>query len=454
MKERVKKMDLFGDVEQKIKPKQKKQIKPTTILLIFIAVLVVITILIFCLLIYLKGNILKISINGVKSEELKEIIIIKEDKVVVPIKAIARYLGYEAYSGDYKTLEVDETKSYVKSEDEVTMFTAGSKIIQQILLENNSLQEIVIDEEIIEKDGEFYTTISGARKIFSIYFNYDKNKNDIIIMTLDYLYANNLNYYMQNGFAEINESFQNKKALLENMMILKTSNNKYGVINVATGKMILEPQYENIDYIPKLSKFIVTGNGLKGVISKDKEMVVKIEYKDIQVIENEKDNSSYYLVTTSNDLMGLIDKDGKEIIYPEYSQIGYNMKNFTDNDIESDYILFGKLVPVKQNNLWGIFDLQGNQITDFEFSNLGCTTKLSNAYNIIQVPEYELIIVSSTNGKYDIIRTDGTKLFGFVLDSVYKTINTGKSYYYMVVNGTTIDLVTYLEEHGITKVSQ
>ncbi len=447
-------MDLFGDVEQKIKPKQKKQIKPTTILLIFIAVLVVITILIFCLLIYLKGNILKISINGVKSEELKEIIIIKEDKVVVPIKAIARYLGYEAYSGDYKTLEVDETKSYVKSEDEVTMFTAGSKIIQQILLENNSLQEIVIDEEIIEKDGEFYTTISGARKIFSIYFNYDKNKNDIIIMTLDYLYANNLNYYMQNGFAEINESFQNKKALLENMMILKTSNNKYGVINVATGKMILEPQYENINYIPKLSKFIVTGNGLKGVISKDKEMVVKIEYKDIQVIENEKDNSSYYLVTTSNNLMGLIDKDGKEIIYPEYSQIGYNMKNFTDNDIESDYILFGKLVPVKQNNLWGIFDLQGNQITDFEFSNLGCTTKLSNAYNIIQVPEYELIIVSSTNGKYDIIRTDGTKLFGFVLDSVYKTINTGKSYYYMVVNGTTIDLVTYLEEHGITKVSQ
>ncbi len=447
-------MDLFGDVEQKIKPKQKKQIKPTTILLIFIAVLVVITILIFCLLIYLKGNILKISINGVKSEELKEIIIIKEDKVVVPIKAIARYLGYEAYSGDYKTLEVDETKSYVKSEDEVTMFTAESKIIQQILLENNSLQEIVIDEEIIEKDGEFYTTISGARKIFSIYFNYDKNKNDIIIMTLDYLYANNLNYYMQNGFAEINESFQNKKALLENMMILKTSNNKYGVINVATGKMILEPQYENINYIPKLSKFIVTGNGLKGVISKDKEMVVKIEYKDIQVIENEKDNSSYYLVTTSNNLMGLIDKDGKEIIYPEYSQIGYNMKNFTDNDIESDYILFGKLVPVKQNNLWGIFDLQGNQITDFEFSNLGCTTKLSNAYNIIQVPEYELIIVSSTNGKYDIIRTDGTKLFGFVLDSVYKTINTGKSYYYMVVNGTTIDLVTYLEEHGITKVSQ
>lgn len=454
VRERVDKMDLFEDVEQKIKPKQKKQIKPTTILLGFIIVLVIITILIFCLLIYLRGNILKITINGVENEDLKQILIINEDKVTIPIKSMAKYLGYEAYSGDYKTLEVDETKSYVKSDNEVTMFTAGSKIIQQILLENNSMQEIVIDEEIIEKDGEFYTTISGARKIFSIYFNYDKNKNDIVIMTLEYLYANNLSYYMQNGFEEINESFQNKKALLENMMILKTSNDKYGVINVSTGQMILETQYENIDYIPKLSKFIVTGKGLKGVISKDKEMIVKIEYKDIKVIENEKDNSNYYLVTTDNNLMGLIDKDGKEILFPEYNQIGFDMKNFTNNDIESEYILFGKLIPVKQNNLWGIFDIQGNRITDFEFSSLGCTTRLSNAYNVIQVPEYELIIASSTNGKYDVIKADGTKLFGFVLDLVYKTVSTGKNYYYMVVNATTIDLITYLETNGITKVSQ
>lgn len=447
-------MDLFEGVEQKIKPKQKKAIKPTTILLVLIAILLVITIFIFCLLVYLRGNILKITINGVANEELKQVLIINENKeVTVPIKAISRYLGYEAYGGDYKTLEVDETKSYVKNKDQVTMFTANSKIIQQILLENNSLQEIVINEEIIEKDGEFYTTIEGAQKIFSIYFKYDRNKNDIVIITLEQLYENNLNFYMQNGFAKIEESFQNKKALLENMMILKTNNNQYGVINVATGEMVLETQYEKIDYIPNLSKFVVTGKGLKGIISKNKEMVLKIEYKDIEIIENQRDKSSYYLVRTNNDLVGLIDADGKEIIYPEYNQIGYDMKNFNNNDIESEYILFNKLIPVKQNNLWALYNLEGKPITNFEYTSLGCTTRLASTYNVIQIPEYELIVVSSSNGKYDIIKADGAPLFGYVLDSVYKMITFGENHYYMVVNGTTIELGPYLEQNGIKKVN-
>ena len=208
-------MDLFEEVEQKIKPKQKKEIKTTTILLVIIGVLVVITILILSLLVYLKATMLKITVDGVSNQDLKQVLIINEDKVTVPIRAIAKYLGYEEYSGDYKTLEVDSTKGYVKNEDQVTMFTANSKIIQQILLENSSLQEIVIDEEIIEKDGEFYTTVDGLKKIFSVYFSYDINKNNIAIVTLENLYESSLQYYMQKGFVKIEEKFQNKKALLE-----------------------------------------------------------------------------------------------------------------------------------------------------------------------------------------------------------------------------------------------
>ncbi len=446
-------MDLFEEVEQKIKPRQKKEIKTTTILLVIIGVLVVITILILSLLVYLKATMLKITVDGVSNQDLKQVLIINEDKVTVPIRAIAKYLGYEEYSGDYKTLEVDSTKGYVKNEDQVTMFTANSKIIQQILLENSSLQEIVIDEEIIEKDGEFYTTVDGLKKIFSVYFSYDINKNNISIVTLENLYESSLQYYMQKGFVKIEEKFQNKKALLENMMILKTSNEKYGVINITNDQMVLEAQYENIEYIPNLSKFIVTGKGLKGVISKEQEMILKIEYKEIEIIENEKDNKKYFLVTTSDNLMGLMNADGEVIIHPEYNKIGFDMKNFTNNNIENDYLLFGRLIPVKVNNMWALFDLEGNRITNFEYSNLGCISKLANTYSIIQVPEYELIVVNSTNGKYDLIKSDGTPLFGYVLDSIYKTITSGKNYYYMVVNGTTIELGTYLEQHGVKRVN-
>lgn len=447
-------MDLFEEVEQKIKPRPKKEIKPTTILLGIIIVLVIITILILCLLMYLKATMLKITVNGVANNELREVLIINEDKITIPIRKIAKYLGYEEYSGNYKTLEVDPTKGYIKSEDQVTMFTANSKIIQQILLENNSLQEIVIDEEIIEKDGEFYTTVDGLKKIFSVYFDYNKTKNNIVIVTLEKLYENSLQYYMQKGFVKIEETFQNKKALLDNMMVLKTSNDKYGVINITNDQMVLETQYENIEYIPNLSKFIVTGKGLKGVISKEKEMILNIEYKEIEIIENEKDNKKYFLVTTSDNLMGLMNTDGEVIIYPEYNKIGFDMKNFTNNDIKNDYLLFGQLIPVQRNNMWSLFSLEGNQITNFEYSSLGCITKLANTYSIIQVPEYELIVVNSTNGKYDLIKSDGTPLFGYVLDSIYKTITSGKNYYYMVVNGTTIELGTYLEQHGVKRVNQ
>lgn len=446
-------MDLFAEEERKIRQKPKKDIKPTTILLAFIMILSIVTVIIFCLLIYIKGNILHIMLNGVENEELKQVLIINEGKVQVPIKSIAKYLGYEAHSGDYETLAVDATKSYVENDNQVTMFTANSKIIKQILLESNSVQEITIDEEIIERDGEFYTTIEGAKKIFDIYFTYDQSKNNIVIMTLEVLYNNDLNYYMQHGYVKIEETFQNKKALLENMMILKNKSEKYGVMNVATGQMILENQYDAIQYIPKLSSFLVTGNKQKGVISKDKKMILDIEYKDIKIIENQKENESYYLVTTNNNLMGLMSTDGEIIIYPEYNKFGIdNSSNYKDNDINNEYILFNKIIPVKQNNLWAIFNIQGEQITEFQYTNLGCTTKLANTYNVIQIPEYELIVVNTENQKYNLITTDGRELFDDEIELVYKTVSSGKEYYYVVSNEKTIELISYLKQNGIKKV--
>lgn len=447
-------MDLFEEEEQKLKPKERKKIKSTTILLIFIILLSIITVAIYCLLMQIKGTILKVNLNGASSQELKQVLVVNGENVEVPIKAISKFLGYEAYSGDYLTLTVDENKSYVKNLNQVTMFSAESKVIKQILLEDNSSQNIIINEEIIKRDGEFYTTIEGARAIFNIYFNYDKQTNTIDLITLDQLYANYLNYYVSNyGFVGIEETFENKKAILENMMILKTSNGKCGVISTQTGQMILETQYDEIKYISNLKSFLVTGKGLKGIISKEKDMIVDIEYRDIKIIRNEENNKNYYLVTTNNNLNGIIDETGKVVIYPEYNQIGYDMSNFSNNDINNEYILFGKIIPVKKGNLWAIFDMNGKQITEFQYTNLGCTANIANSYKVIQIPEFELIVVSSADGKYDLITAEGKNVFGYVLSSVYKTVNLGKNYYYIVANGSTIELMPYLEKNGIKRVN-
>ena len=45
--------------------------------------------------------------------------------------------------------------------------------------------------------------------------------------------------------------------------------------------------------------------------------------------------------------------------------------NFEKNEIKSKYILAQNLIPVRKDKLWGLFNLSGNQVTDFEYDSFG-----------------------------------------------------------------------------------
>ena len=98
-------MELYEEVENT------KKSKLTMIIGICIAVLIVLTILIICGIIYLNGAVMRITVDGQSKNAIEQILYIPEnstDELYIPIRAIAKYLNYEAYRGTIKSKKNDE----------------------------------------------------------------------------------------------------------------------------------------------------------------------------------------------------------------------------------------------------------------------------------------------------------------------------------------------------------
>ncbi len=437
-------MELYEEVENK------KKSKLTIIIGICIAVLVVITIAIIVGIMYLKKSMLKITLDGQKNNEIEEVIYIKEGdekKLYIPIRKIAKFLNYEDYSGDYKMKSEDSTKCYVKNEYEVAMFTKDSDVLVKTR-EDTEYEYINLKEKVFEENGTLYTTPEGAEKAFNILLNYDLEKNRIDIYTMDYLnnyYATQLK--IDGETKKLSEEFADRQAIFEDMMIINT-NNQYGVVNVNTGEDLLESKYEDIKYLPSTSDFLVKSNGKYGVLGNDSTVKLRIVYEQIKIIDNK---NGLYLVKQNN-LYGVLNTKGKVIIEPSYKQIGVDKGKYEQNGVDNPYILLDDIIPVKNDqDLWGIFDIKGDKIKDFEYTNIGCSTaKETNSYPAVVIPSYKVIIVEKDKF-YNLITSNGEELIpSYILDSVYMQSNTatGENKFFMTYNGNTMNIEEWLARLG------
>jgi len=443
-------IDLFE--EELLKPKKKKtKIKTSTILLVAIALLSILCVATLVLIVYIKSTILTITIDGIESDSLKDIFIIEENnKVYIPIRRMGEYLNYETHNGDYIVLSEDPTKCYIKTEEELVSFTLDSNVLTKVI--NGQTQQIKVAEPIKEINGELCITSEGAKDAFNFKFYYDVAKKDMIIETLPYLYNGYSQAYQAEGYLPIEpETFKNKTAILDDMLIVKANNNCYGVITVY-GETLLETKYDNIEYLRETSDFLVESNGKKGIISKEKETKVALSYDSIQKVTNK--NDIFYVVGKSN-LYGLFDVEGKPIIYPEYERIGIDVNAYTQNGVTNGYILYNSLVPVRINNKWGLIDITtGNKVANFVYDSFGCPNgknNLARTYGVLNVSDYNLIVVNQ-GGKYNLMDVEGKWLFdGFILDSVYITTSEGKKTYYITIGNKDTELIGFLEKNKYEK---
>lgn len=449
-------IDLFD--EEILKPKKKKTIKPITIILVAIAILVILFIVTMVSMVYLRSKILKITVDGNDAKDLEEIFIIEENsKIYIPIRRMAEYLNYDSYNGDYITRSEDATKCYIETEEELVSFTLNSNILTKVV--DGQTQQIKITEPIKEINGELCINAEGTQDAFNFRFNYNVEKNDIYIETLPYLYNWYSQTYQAQGFLPIDiETFANKTAIWDGMLIVKSDNQNYGVIDINTGELILETKYNSIQYLRSTSDFLVGSNNKKGIISADKSTKVEVIYDNIERVTDQK--NIFYVVKKSN-FYGLLDKDGKTIIYPEYEQIGIDVSAYSQNGVTNGYIFYNEVVPVRRNNKWGLININGNKIVDFIYDSYGCLYSKNNAYmtyGVIEVLDYKLLVVNKS-GKYNLVTIEGKELFnGYILDDVYITVSEGKKNYYVTTGSQTTELLGFLKENeeklGITKVEQ
>ena len=401
---------------------EQKKSKIPMIIGISIAVLVVITILVIYGIIYLKSSITIINVDGVRNNSIEEMLYIEHTEeglqLYMPIIRMSQFLGYEGFTGDYKNKSEDTTKCHVTSTNEIAMFTQNSDVLVKIIQGSSEYEYITLDKAVFEKDGELYTTIDGMQKAFNILISSDEKFKNIEIWSMEYL----VKYYATKlKIDKYSTSFTDKKAILEGLIIVE-ENRQYGVIDVVNNEYVLEAKYESIQYLPVTKHFLVKSNGKYGTVTRDKTIKIKITYDEIKTMDNQK---GLYLVKQNN-VYGVVNVEGEEIIKPEYKQIGINIDKYAQNGVENQYILLDEMIPIKNDEgLWGFFNINGEKKVDFKYTGVGCkSTPASNSYPALIIPSHKIIVVEKDK-HYNLMTLDGEELVPMnIVDSVYFKSNS------------------------------
>ncbi len=422
-----------------------KKIIKTIIIAIILVVIIIIGI--FAYMIYLESTNLKIMINGRQNTDITSLFAFESDgSIYVPVRRIASYLDYNSYNGEYTNKSEDSSKCYVECEGEVANLTLNSNKIYKLSLESrdNNYTYIYMDKPVKAIDGELYITTDGMQKVFNVTFEYNENSNTISIYTMPYLISRYTNTILNYGYTAISEKYENRKATVQGMLVV-TNDRYFGVINPDDGTEILECKYDDITYQESTGDFIVRSNNKYGIIGKNKETKVEIDYDSIRLMDYD---AGLYLVER-NDRYGVIDLEGNSIIYAENSQIGLDISRFEENDLKTGFILIDKLIPVQRSGKWGLFDLNGNQVVNFEYDSFGYIASSNREVeNLLVIPDYD-VIVACLNGRYTLLNASGEQPFRAFVDDIYMTTNGGEKTYTMVANNRTYDVEEYLDRLGV-----
>ena len=375
----------------------------------------------------------------------------QNNKIYVSIRDIASLLGYNVYNGGYGEYTEDRSKCYVQCEDEVANFALNSKIIYKLRLTGTSstgqnYENYYMNDPVTSRNGRLYTTQEGLQEAFNVAFDYNRDTNRIQIYTMQYMINSYENSVLDYGYTEIQNDFNNYKAVLKDMLVVE-QNSSYGVIKASTGETLIEPKYSKIEYLPETGDFLVTSNNQVGILTASGNTRVELVYDKLELMDSD---SELYLAQR-NGMYGVIDINGNIIIHLEYDEIGIDITRFSDNDIKNKYILAGNLIPVRKDKYWGFFDKTGKQVKDFMYDTIGYTASASrDARNLLVIPEYNVIVVGR-EGKYGLINSLGEDVSILALDDAYMVISGGEKHYYMTYNDNVINIMDYLQQQeGIT----
>lgn len=379
----------------------------------------------------------------------------ENNNIYVSLSDIANEIGYRYYRGIYGSNQQyteDNNKCYLQCNDEVVTYELRKDKIYKTLLDGEvQYSEFTISEPVIRENGKLYVIASGLEKGCNIVLSYDANAKQIQITTLPQLYK----VYNDKATAgeyinvdEISDNFNNKKAILYGMLVVK-SGTKYGVTALNGKDIYIGTKYDNMEFIEDSEEFLVQVNQKYGIISKEGTIKIGIDYNKIELLDS---TNSLYYVENSQNKKGVLNKNGKILgdLYVEYDEIGVNSEYFPSDDIKNPRLLYDNCIPVKKDGKWAIFNTKGNIISNFNWDSLGyvySTTNSDKSQNMVLIEKISGIVVCK-NGRYGIINSVGRLVVPCVFEKIYSEIAGGEQIYYIQFNGETYELEDYLKDKG------
>ena len=435
-------------IDESFEPRKKDNSKKIArIILIIIALLVIAIIGIFVAIVYIQDNTLKLFVDGVINEKVKEMMVVEDDGTVYfPIKDVASYLGYQSYNGEYTDKSEEASKCYIENDNEIANFTLNSNKIYKLTLSNDdaNYDYYYAKKPVKAINGKLYVTSDALENAFNLSFTYDMDKKKVYIYTMPYLISSYESRVLDYGYEKISDNYTNEKSILNSMLIVTKNQDKtYAVIDL-NGNVIIEPKYDNIEYLPNSGDFLVQSNNKVGIISSKKETKIQLLYDSLELVDSD---SGLYIAKKDNKY-GVIDSKGNIKVYIEYDQIGIDNSKFEQNNIKNKYLLDNGMIPARKDKYWGAFDKNGKVILNFEYDSFGyIASSNKDAINLLLIPNYNMMVVCQ-NKKYALVNSAGKIIIQPILDDVYMTINSGKKYYYMNFNDKKINIEEFLDQQG------
>ena len=449
-------MNLIEDEELKEKKKKTKIVMG--IIITFIILLVILCIVLLYMISSIQKNTLKLTVDNKSTSFDTDTFVIEGDKLYINIKKFANLMGYDTHNSEYKDrYSEDTTKCYISNTNENASYILNSNTIYKKASINEDYEYFELEEPVKYINNELYVIKEGMEIGTNSLIQYNTNNNLIKVISLDNIVTQYATLFTNSAVADEKSDFNNKKALRYGLVVVKSTDNHYGVYDI-DGQEIIGTKYASISFKEDSQEFTVkTDEGKMGILTAKGETKIEPTYDSIKQISKDL---NYYLVN-NNSKYGVINQNGGIVIYLEYDKIGIDENQYSTNNINNSYILFDNAIPVKRNNKWGLFDINGKQILPLEYDDIGClngtqSSKVNN--NVVIIPKYEAIVVKKEN-KYGIVNSLGQEYIKPILDSVYSITTSGEDKYYMTVtrkiqeNGEikdkqeTYDLEQYFEQY-------
>ena len=401
-------MSLLDQEVKKQEPKGKKLVLLLLILSVFALIMVIV------MMMALSGKQTKelaISVNETNIAMEQGILTTDENGVnYISIQKIAKPIGYNYLTGEYKQYNEDttNTKCYLESANQIIQFEADSKKIYKIYPTSDlDYEEYQLENIILKQNNLLYVALDDVDVALNVIYSYSENDNKIKLKTVEALneeYKTSLAKQTNSALVGVSDSFNNKKAIAYNMLVVSNESGKWGIISTLDFSTIIGNKYSSIEFIESANAFIVSDNNKYGVITQEK-LIIDLSYEEIKLINN---NPLCYEVKVGEN-HAIVNERGKVITNKVYNSIGY----ISRSSVEETVIAIKNFGKDKIN-----------------------------------------ILVVCKDGKYGLLNLDdGTSIGDCVLDKVYSKNENGAKVYYIQLKEQEVLLSKYLEHINTTTVN-